>query len=118
MRLTVVSWPAIVLVGVEGGEQDHLRGVGAAAQAFRGGEAVHRGHPDVHQDDVRAGALDEFPDLGAVGGLADDLDVVRAAHHQGQTGPDQRVVVDEEQSDRCHGAYVIMIAGAGCAPCG
>ena len=46
-------------------------------------------------------------DLGAVGRLADDLDVVGAAQHEGQSGAHQRIVVDEEQSDRSHGAYVI-----------
>ncbi len=95
--------PQYLVVGVEGGEDDDLRGVLAGPQPFGGGEAVHRRHPDVHEHDVRAGAADERLDLAAVGGLADDLDVVGAAHHEGQARPYQGVVVDEEQSDHGHG---------------
>ncbi|GGT47407.1 hypothetical protein GCM10010243_26630 [Streptomyces matensis] len=58
------------------------------------------------------GAVDECGDLGAVGGLSDDLDVVGAAQHEGEAGADEGVVVYEEHADSCHGRYVIMHPGA------
>ncbi len=97
--------PQHLVVGVKRGEDHDLRRVLAPSQPFGGRESVDHRHPDVHQDDVRAGAVDERLDLAAVRGLADDLDVVGAAHHEGQAGPDQRIVVDEKQPDRIHGAY-------------
>ena len=41
-----------VLVGVEGGQHDHLGRTGAGAQPAGGGDAVHPRHAQVHQDDV------------------------------------------------------------------
>lgn len=102
--------PQHLFVGVEGGEHDDLGRVRAAPQPLGRRESVRPRHPDVHEDDVRAGAVDERHDLVTVGGLADDLHVLGTAQHEGQPGPHQRVVVDEEQSDRSHASYVITVA--------
>ena len=37
--------------------------------------------------------------LGAVAGLADDLDATRAEEHEPDSGTDQRIVVDEQHAD-------------------
>ena len=63
-------------------------------------DAVDHRHHQVHHDDVRpelAGALDG---LGAIGGLADDHDVVVELEEIAHPATDHRVVVDEEDPDR------------------
>jgi hypothetical protein len=57
------------------------------------------GHADVHQDDVGpqlAGALDR---LLAVSRLADDLEVVLRLQEEPEAGPDELLVVDDQQPD-------------------
>lgn len=95
-----------LFVRVEGGQDHDLGRVLTTAQSLRGRQPVHRRHTDVHQDDVRAGPVDQRLDLAAVAGRTNDLDVVGPAHHEGRARPHQRVV-DEEQSDRSHVPYGI-----------
>lgn len=72
--------------------------------AFGGGEAVHRRHPDVHQDHVGREFTDERRDLGAVGSLSHDLETVGAAEHEGESRAYERVVIYDEQPDS-HAAH-------------
>jgi hypothetical protein len=79
---------------VRGDEHD----VRPARQRARRLDAVHRGHVDVEEDDVRLEALRERDGLAAVGGLADDHelrpDVLEAADdllaHQALVVGDER----------------------------
>jgi hypothetical protein len=95
--------PQHLLVGVERGQDHDLRWVAAGAQPFRRRQAVRAGHAHVHEHHVRPGPVDQRVDVAAVGRLSDDLDVGGTAQHQGQPGSHQRIVVDEEHSDRGHG---------------
>ena len=71
-------------------------------QPTDGGRAVDTGHPEVHQDHVRTQAARELDRLGAVGRLADDLELGVAREHAAQAVADDRVVVDDEEPDRRH----------------
>ena len=81
-------------------------------------EPVEPGHPDVHQHDVGPQPRRGLEALAAVGGLADDLDVVAAAEHQRQRRPDERVVVDHEHPDARarHAAHGIQPRSTHVAP--
>ena len=48
-------------------------GVAKAAEGRRGGNAVHSGHPEVHQDDIGPMRLRGCDGVGAVGSLAHHL---------------------------------------------
>ena len=75
------------------------------------GDAVHVRHQQVHQDDVRLEAAGHRHALGAVGGLADDLDVGLEVEEDPQPHPDDRMVVDDEHADG--GGSVTVTPGAG-----
>ena len=66
-----------VLVEVEGGQHQHAgRGVGIVAKDCPGGlQAVHLGHANVHEDDVRLLCGRNRNRLGAIRGLTDDLNL-------------------------------------------
>ena len=67
----------------------HDLGLGALGlDPADGGDAVHVRHQQVHQDDVRLEPAGHRHALGAVGGLADDLDVVLVVeeHPQAPSG--------------------------------
>jgi hypothetical protein len=74
--------------------------MGLCAQQPGGGDPVEPRHPDVHQDDVGTVQVDGGQDAAAVVGLADDLDLRGAGQHHRQSGTDQRVVVDDKDTDR------------------
>ena len=76
--------PDHVLVGVEGGQHDHRGRVAVAVQGARRLEPVHHRHPDVHQHDVGTQRRGLPQALGAVTGLADDVEVALAAEHERQ----------------------------------
>ena len=63
-------------------------------------EAVHLGHADVHEDDVGLLARDELDRLDAVGGLADDLDVVGRAQQHREAAAHERLIVGDRDPDR------------------
>jgi len=63
------------------------------------GDAVHVRHQEIHQDDVGLEATGHRHALAAVGGLADNLDVVLEVEEDAQAHPDDRVVVDDEDAD-------------------
>src|SRR6185437_10103503 len=102
-----------VLVGLEGGQDDHLDPgqVVVGGDAAGGLQAVHPGHPDIHQHHVGALAEGQVDRLGPVGGLADDLEVVGGVNEHVESGADQRLVVGEQDAD--HGRVPSWAAAAG-----
>ena len=90
-----------VLVGLEGGQDDDLDPgqVLIGADSPGGLQAVDPGHPDVHQDHVGALATGQVDRLPAVGGLADDLQVLRGVDEDPEPGADQGLVVGEQHPD-------------------
>jgi hypothetical protein len=71
------------------------------------GDAVHVRHQQVHQDDVGLEPAGHGDALAAIGGLADDLDVVLQVEEHAEAHPDDRVVVDDQDADAgavLHGA--------------
>ena len=63
-------------------------------------EPVHVRHQQVHQDDVRLEPAGHRDALAAVGGLADDVDVVEQVEERAKPRPDDGMVVDEQDADR------------------
>lgn len=84
-----------VLVQVEGGEYQHV-GELFGDHGPGGRDSVQPRHPHVHQDQVRPVPAGQGHGLFAVGGLAHDLDVGRAAQNSERvrtgrrTGPRRR----------------------------
>jgi hypothetical protein len=64
-----------------------------AAQVPSRGDAVQRGHADVHEHDVRMKLGQLLHRLPAVGTLGDDLEAVRRREDPCQTRADDRLVV-------------------------
>ena len=91
--------PHDVGVGVVGGQDQHGRAVRAPREAGRRLGAVHDRHPQVHEHHVGPQPAAQHHRLGAVGGLADHLEVALLAEHGHQAGPHDGVVVDDEQPD-------------------
>ena len=87
------------VVGVEGGQHDHLWRLGHRTQRDGGLEPVDLRHPDVHQHHVGAGLLCKRRDRGPVRGFADDVDVRLPRQHRPQTRTHQPLVVHEQQAD-------------------
>ena len=56
-------------------------------------------HADVHEHDVGHGLLRPLDGLGAVGGLADELDVGFLLQHHLEPAPEQRVIVDHHHPE-------------------
>ena len=65
----------------------------------RRGEPVDVGHADVHQHDVGPLAAGELDRLGAVGRLADDLDVVLGVEQGPEPAAYEHLIVGEEDLD-------------------
>ena len=84
----------------EAGDDQHPGRVGQLAQSAQRLDAVHAGHLDVHQDDVGPQFLGAGDSLGAVGRLADDLDVVLDLQEGAQAPADHLVVVDRSSTRR------------------
>ena len=63
------------------------------------GHAVHVRHEEVHEHDIRGQAAGHGHALGAVGGLAHDLDVGQEVEEGAEAHADDGVVVDEEHAD-------------------
>jgi len=87
-----------VLVEVEHREDEDLRPAGREVpdQLAGRGDAVEQRHPDVHHHHVRhqqPGPVDRF---GAVGRLADHFDGGLGAQRRRQAGPDEGLVVADQ----------------------
>ena len=66
----------------------------------RGLDAVHHRHADVHEHDVGRQFARERDRLGAVGGLAHDLEVGRRVDEHAEAAAHERLVVGDEHADR------------------
>ena len=62
-------------------------------------EPVEARHPDVHQDDVGSVPPGEPDGRLAVGGLGDDVDIRLGLEDHPEAGPDQRLVVGDEDPE-------------------
>jgi hypothetical protein len=91
--------PQYVLVGIERGQDHDLRRPRPGADGFRCGQPVDLGHPDVHQHHVGGQPIDQRLYAAAVAGLPNHPDVVRAAEHHHQSGPQERIVVHDQDPD-------------------
>ena len=90
-----------VFVEVEGGEDEDACVLVAPAEQPAGGfDPVEAGHAHVHQHDVGFQFGGELDGLIAVGGFADDLEVVVDLQDHAEPGPDERLVVGDEDSSR------------------
>jgi hypothetical protein len=88
-------------------EEDHARlGVALPDEPCRL-DAVHPGHPDVHEHDVGRVLLDRANGLLARGGFPHDVDLIGDAERGLQPITRDRVVVDDEHSH----AFPLRLAG-------
>jgi len=62
-------------------------------------DAVEVGHPDVHEDDVRPEARGEVDSLAAIARFPDDLEVLLGIDEGLEAGPDEGLVVREQDPD-------------------
>ena len=90
------------LVG-EGGEDDHAT-VGLVTEEFEGGgNSVHHRHREVHQHHIWPQLGSQLEGPATVLGLPHHAQIVGAVDQCGQTGPNQEMVVDEENGDHGRG---------------
>ncbi len=110
-RAAQVAGPA------EGGQDQHPAARQLVGQRRGGGQAVHAGHLDVQQRDVRIGGQRGGDDLVAAADLGDDGEVVLEFEQGDQRGADQRLVVGDQQPDHgltpAHAGAVDRAVGAG-----
>ena len=90
-----------VVVEIERGQHDdpQLGELGIAGDPAGGLQSVESWHPDVHEDDVRPHPPRESDGVGTVLRFADQLEVVGVAHHRGEPGPHQRLIVGDDDPD-------------------
>ena len=101
-----------VLVEVEGREHQDLRAVAGREHAAGRLDAVELGHADVHQHDV-GGELARLLDrLQAVGGLADDVEVVLGVEDHPEARAHERLVVGDQHPHRAHAAASTVVSSA------
>src|SRR5262249_30572551 len=81
-------------------EREELHPGPLGADSRDDGLAAAVGEVDVEEDDVRVELVDERHRLGDRPGFADDVDPV--AELAADAGPEERVVVDEDDA-QCHG---------------
>jgi hypothetical protein len=75
----------------------------AGRELFRGGDAIHARHVDVHQHDRRVERGGELERLDAGGGRTDHVDVALETEQLREVVAGLRDVVDDEDSDAvCH----------------
>jgi hypothetical protein len=89
-----------VLVQVECGEHQHpdRRRAVERDDAARRLDPVELRHADVHQHDVRRQPPGQLDRLGAVGGLADDVEVVLGVEDHLEAGAHERPVVGDQDA--------------------
>ena len=90
---------------LEGGEQDHLDGRAGVLDQAGGVQAAEDRHAQVHQDDVGLQLLGQGDRVGAVGGLADDVEA-GLEQQLDQRLPEHVVVVDHQQPGQGHGSHL------------
>ena len=96
---TLPNRPGRRLVEVERRQHDDPRRVGPSEDLGGRRETVHHRHPDVHQHDIRPGAGHEIDRLASVPRLADDIEVGLRREQHAHAGAEQRLIVDEDDSD-------------------
>ena len=89
-----------VLVEIECGEHEDVRGLGCGADLLDRRDAVHAWHAYVHQHDVRTQRGDLRDRLDAVAGLTHDVKAAGVLEDRAQASTDQRLVVGEQYADR------------------
>ncbi len=75
-----------------------LAGAFGDPEAARDLVAVHVGHPDVEQDEIRSVVVDEASGLGAARCRSDHFDVRLTVQHEAQALPRDRLVIDDQDS--------------------
>jgi hypothetical protein len=92
-----------VFVEVERGQYQYSRcPLAVDVDHLPGGlDAIELGHPDVHQDHIGAEFAGHRHRLTPVGRLADDFDVRLGVQDQAKAGPDQLLVISD-QDTRAH----------------
>ena len=86
-----------VLLRVGRGEHDDLGGRRPVPELWQGGETVHAGHRQIEKDEIRLQLLRGLDGLGAVLGLAHDVEsLLREEGREGVSG--QRMVVHDEDA--------------------
>jgi hypothetical protein len=80
----------------EGGGEDHRRRALLVGEVARDLQAVHAGHADVEQDEVRLLVADHGQRLGAVAGLARNLVAREFREQAAQAFARERLVVDDD----------------------
>src|ERR1035438_9129808 len=93
--------PALLKTSMGLGEDDdaHATEAGVGGDLAGRFEAVGAGHADVHQHHLSAQGAGEGDGCRAVGGLADDLDVGGYADQNSEAGPDEGLVIGEQDPD-------------------
>ena len=66
-------------------------------------DAAHPRHPHVHHDQVRQRVCGRLERCHAVRALTDHLEAVLGGQDPGQAGPDDRLVVDQQDADHADG---------------
>ena len=88
------------LVLAERREHENVERVVAATQLRGRGDAVESRHPDVHEDDARVEGREFLQRLPAIGALGHDLEPVRWRENSRQPRTNERLVVDDRDSDQ------------------
>ena len=70
-----------------------------AADGGDGGEAVHHGHDEVHQDDIRLQLAGHVDGLLAVGGLPNDLQVLVVFEEHAESLAHDFMVIGKQDAD-------------------
>ncbi len=96
-----------VLVQVERGQHEHAHLRVLGGEPLGRLDAVHPGHPHVHQHHVGVQRAHLGQRRGAVARLADHLQVVLGVQDHREAHPQQRLVVDEQHPDRARRSSVI-----------
>ncbi len=92
--------PVDVLVQIERGQDQDARAgtVSLGEDALGGLDAVHAGHPDVHEDHVGPGLGGQSHRILPVPGLSHDREAGRGVEQPDETGADEELVIDDEHS--------------------
>ena len=83
----------------EARDGDDLDGRVAGLELGRGGDPVETGHDEVHDDDVGEQRRRRLERRDAVGGLADDLEVIVQVEEVAHAAADHGMVVDDQDTD-------------------
>ena len=99
-----------VLIEVEGGQHNNLdlgplgtRGLCSCLLQNAPGcfNAVHAGHPDIHQDHIGCGGAERLESLNAVAGLGNHFKVRLRIDQHAKTRTDQMLVINQGHPDGC-----------------